>query len=326
MWRAERRRRMQLAQQRLRLLQLVAGDVALALAEVDLVAQVGQRVALPADLVGARGGQAARVDDRGIAAAAQVQPVAAQRVLVGGDVLLGGAVARLARDAHLGDLAAHLLAADERVRLAGGGVAGDAADVPHLLLVAAAGRVEKDVAARHPAVIVEQIGERQRQLPVADERRHPERLHVVRAGHHRDAPRDARGGLAGRRRRPLAEVDLVLPEGIDHVDHEVVAAAEEVHVVAAAVELDVVEVAAHRRRAGVLGHGAVVAAVPRGVLRGVARLAAIGGRVAGARLLRDDGGELAPAALEGEVAARGPGGERQRRQYERGHEPAVRSA
>ena len=143
---------MERAEQRLRLLELAAGDVGLAAAELDVLADVGERVALAADLGAARRRDPRRVDDRRVARTAQVQPVAAQRILVGGDVGLGRAVAGLARDAVLAEHALDLPAAagEQRERLTRGGVAPETADVPHLLVVVVLlGRMEEHLAANN---------------------------------------------------------------------------------------------------------------------------------------------------------------------------------
>ena len=171
-------------------------------------------VTLPAHLGRARRRQARRIDDGRIGAVAVVQRDAAERAGVGGDVRRGRPVARLAGDAELGDAARRHVGARVEARLPAGDVALDADAIPHRRVLAVLAADEEDVAARHPAAIVEEVGERELDLLVAAFAGKPERLHVMRAGHHGDAARADAGDVdpqlvavaaqaiaAGRRRR-----------------------------------------------------------------------------------------------------------------------------
>ena len=310
------------AQQRLRGLEIVARHELLAVAHEDrLLVELHERVALPAHLRRARRRQPRRVDDRRIGATAEVQPVATQRVVVGRDVRLAGAVARLAGDAHLADARVGGAPVGGDARLPARRVARDAARVPLLLGLMLVGRMEEDGAARDPALLVEQVGERHRQLAIAGAGRDPIDLHVVRARDHRDAALDAR-------RRPgelAALIDDELRHRIDHLGEEVVATAEEAHVVQIVDEPLVGEVALDRRGRGVRGHRAVEAVVPRVVLRRVTRFAALGGGVAVARLLRDRRRALLVGLRALAQAGRRDGEQRQRRDERERDERAARS-
>src|SRR6185503_7557000 len=147
------------------------------------------------------------------------------------------AVARFAGDAELGGAALGHAGARLDARLPAGDVALDADAVPHRRVLRIFAADEEDVAARDPALIVEEVGEGELDLLVAAAAGEPEGLHVVRAGHHADAARADAGD----------------------VDPQLVAAGAQVVALAVAVgERLAREGRAHRRGARGLRHGAVV--------------------------------------------------------------------
>src|SRR5512144_551017 len=135
-----------------------------------------------------------------------MQRRAPPRARVGGDVARGRSVARLARDAELGGAALGHAGARVDARLPAGDVALDADAIPDRRILGVLAPDEEDVAPRHPALVVEEIGEGKLDLLVAAAARDPERLHVVRAGHHADAARPDAGDVDPQLVAALAEV------------------------------------------------------------------------------------------------------------------------
>src|SRR6266542_290309 len=200
--------------------------------------------------------ESGRVEDGRVGWVRAMPLVAARRIEVDTDMLIGRAVARFARDAEFGGAGLHHFRAHILPRLATGRVTIETAGVPNLMGKSNTRVEQKDVVARDPASGFEEIGERKTELHVAGIAGHPISLHVMRAGQHRDPlSRTRRVGLCWRWcgapdfaiSGPLALLD-VSPIGIDHVHPELVAAMFEKIALAAQLQSHTIKLAADRSR------------------------------------------------------------------------------
>ena len=211
------------------------------------------RVALTADLRGARMGQLARVHDRAIAVRFEVQAVAPARIPVRCDVLLPRPVTGLASDPELRDTCREaprpaLPALEPGIRMRR--VAAAAVGVPlrrfrrkrARRLRLQKGHLGRDPAAEAPAPVEGQL----QQVAAAAGRRVPVHLVVMRAGREHDRMP----------RAPLHRTQL---------DPQRIAVAPEAIRVAVQLQVDTVEVPERSLRGRDLRHRAVVRGVPRRV-------------------------------------------------------------
>src|SRR6185312_10404111 len=251
------------------------------------VGRAGDAVALAADLGALLWRKTRGIDDGGVGGAACVQRPATERIAIGGDVGGRRAVARFARDAEFGDARVRQRGARIEAGDAAGRMTLDADAVPNRRALGVFGADEEDVAARDPARVVEEVGERELDELVGPAAGEPERLHVVRAGEHGDAAR--------------ADAGDVGPQLVAVAAQAVGAA------VVVGAQRFAGERGAHRRGGRRLRHGAVVAAMPRGVLRRVAGLAGVGADVAAIGDGRGQGGGVAGGGVATGGVARAPG-------------------
>ncbi len=149
-------------------------------------------------------------------------------------------------------------------------------------------RQHEHVVARNPARFFEQVSEGKAELLIAEFARHPISLHVVRAGRHRNAFLDSRRiwfGLWFRAlpadERLLFQSADVFPVRIHHLHEEFILPPREMIGLAVQCERHVRKVSAHCFRGSVLRHASVKAAMPGGVLIGMARTAGFRTHVTG---------------------------------------------
>ena len=238
-------------------------------------------VALPAHLRRPPGVEVRGLDDGRVAGAGDVESVAAQRVAVGLDVGLRGAVARLAGDAELGRRRVDGLLGEGDGAVGGvepgpplRGVAHDAHRVPvpveHRERLPR--RVQHEGAARHPPPLGEKVGAGQDVQAAVVPGGVPVDVLVVRPGHQDHLPPDAG-----------AFVVRSLPAGVVELRPQLVSPAVEAHRAAVdRVDPHAIEVGADGVGRGDLGHRPVIRPVPRRVLGRVARPARIRRHVAAA--------------------------------------------
>ncbi len=109
-------------------------------------------------------------------------------------VAFAGAVAGFAGDPKFADASLESLLFRPRPGLAGGDVAADATHVPGLDRGRGLGVADEHRIAWGPTSIVDEPGERETDLGVAESGREPEHLHVMSTGEHGEADMDGRRG------------------------------------------------------------------------------------------------------------------------------------